>query len=1030
MPAGRLARHYWRGRLSVTPGMLGVVAMRVASPVLVGRSGQLSVLDTALTEACGGHPSAVLVGGEAGVGKSRLVSEFAERARGKGARVLAGGCLELGVDGLPFAPFTSMLRDLARDLGADGIAALLPGGTTRELARLLPEFGEPAGTGDAGEARARLFEQVLVLLEQLADVSPVVMVIEDAHWADRSTRDLLAFLIRNQRALDGLLIVVIYRSDELHRSHPLRQMLAELDRIDWVTRMELGRLSRPDTGELVAGLLGREPGEEVLETVYRRTEGNPLFVEALLSEGELGSGLPESLRDLLVAGVRRLPEDTQELVRVASAAGERVGHALLAAVTGLDNAGLARGLRPAVSANVLLTDSDGFMFRHALIREAMHDELLPGEGSQLHSRFAEVISSDPALVPPGRAAAEQAHHWYSAHDTTWALISAWQAAEESGRALAYAEQLAMLSRVLELWEQVPGAEGRIETSKVAVLEAAVGAAELAGEFDRGIILAKAALREIDVATQPVRAALLLETRGHLKKQLGREDYPDDLREAARLVPADPPSPARARVLEALAHDIHHRPGGWDDAEFRAHAEEAVAVARQTGDTATEAAALITLACAKPLTGDVESVRSLLAEARALAMKANAYRPLLRAAITESDLLEGIGQHELAATVARAGITEARQYGLARTSGAVLAINLAEPLVSLGRWDEAGEVIERALQLLPPPLSRSSLWRLSGDMALARGDLDAAAEAVASITAVLDRTRFKGEHQLPLARLETELRLAQGRPAAALTVIEDALDRFDLLRSPRYAWPLLTAGARACAPAATARDQALTTRAAELRERLRIAAGKLTVEGQAQRGHQLTFAAELMSAAGSAAGAGPGQAPTSGGGQAAWDDAAQAWEAVSQPYPLAASLLRAAEVALSTGDRDAAGRWLRRARLLAEDLGARPLSGEITQLARRGRISLTREVEATAGQAAAGMAALAPVPGEPPLGLTAREYEVLRLVAAGHSNREIASELFISAKTASVHVSNILGKLGLTSRGEAAATAHRLGLFAS
>jgi ATP/maltotriose-dependent transcriptional regulator MalT len=1010
--------------------MLADVAMRVSSPVLVGRSGQLSVLDTALTEACGGHPSAVLVGGEAGVGKSRLVSEFAERSRGKGARVLAGGCLELGVDGLPFAPFTSMLRDLARDLGADGIAALLPGGTTRELARLLPEFGEPAGSGDAGEARARLFEQVLVLLEQLADASPVVMVIEDAHWADRSTRDLLAFLIRNQRALDGLLIVVIYRSDELHRAHPLRPLLAELDRIGWVTRMELGRLSRPDTGELVARLLGREPGEEVLETVYRRTEGNPLFVEALLSEGELGSGLPESLRDLLVAGVRRLPEDTQELVRVTSAAGERVGHALLAAVTGLDNAGLARALRPAVAANVLLTDADGFVFRHALIREAMHDELLPGEGSQLHSRFAEAISADPALVPPGRAAAEQAHHWYSAHDTTWALISAWQAAEESGRALAYAEQLAMLSRVLELWEQVPGAERRIDTSKVAVLEAAVRAADLAGEFDRGIILAKAALREIDVATQPVRAALLLEMRGHLKKQLGREDYPADLREAARLVPADPPSPARARVLEALAHDIHHRPGGFDDAEFRAHAEEAVAVARQTGDAATEAAALITLACAEPLTGGMDPIRSLLAEARALAMKANAYQPLLRAAITESDMLEGLGQHELAATVARAGITDARVYGLARTSGAVLAINLAEPLVSLGRWDEAGEVIERALQLLPPPLSRSSLWRLSGDMALARGDLAAAAEAVALIGAVLDHTRFKGEHQLPLARLETELRLAQGRPADALAAASDALERFDLLRNPRYTWPLLAAGTRACAPAATARDQALSIRAAELRERLRTAAGKLAVEGQAQRAHQLTVAAELMSADGSAASPGPGPAPPSGSTQAAWDDAAEAWEAVGQPYPLAAALLRAAEAALGAGDRDAAGLRLRRARLLAEELGARPLSGDIAELARRGRISLTREVEAPGDEAAAGRAGLPPVPGQPPLGLTAREYEVLRLVAAGHSNREIASELFISVKTASVHVSNILGKLGVTSRGEAAATAHRLGLFAS
>ncbi len=432
-----------------------LVMMSMSSPVLVGRSGQLSVLGTALAEAGRGRPATVLVGGEAGVGKSRLLAEFATQSRGAGTRVLTGGCLELGADGLPFAPFTAVLRELVRDLGAAGVADLLPGGATRELARLLPEFGEPAVAEDAGEARARLFEQVLILLEQLADRSPVLLVIEDAHWADRSTRDLLAFLIRNQQALDGLLIVVSYRSDELHRTHPLRPLLAELDRVSWVHRMELGLLSRPDTGELATRLLGHQPGADLLAAVYRRTEGNPLFVEALLGQGELGSGLPESLRDLLVASVRRLPEDTQDVVRVASAAGERTGHALLAAVTGLDLAGLARVLRPAVAANVLLVDEDGFVFRHALIREAMNEELLPGESSQLHSRFAEAIAADPALVPPGRAAVEQAYHWYAAHDTARALASAWAAAAEFGHALAHAEQLAMLSRVLELWDQVP-----------------------------------------------------------------------------------------------------------------------------------------------------------------------------------------------------------------------------------------------------------------------------------------------------------------------------------------------------------------------------------------------------------------------------------------------------------------------------------------------------------------------------------------------------------------------------------------------
>jgi predicted ATPase len=220
---------------------------------------QLAALEGALAEATRGRPSAVMVGGEAGIGKSRLVREFAERSRGTGARVLIGGCLELGAESLPFAPFTAVLRELVRDLGAAGVAALLPGGSGRELARLLPEFGTPAGPDEAGEARARLFEQMLVMLEHLAESGPVVLVIEDMHWADQSTMDLLAFLIRNQWSLDGVLIVATYRSDDLHRTHPLRPLLAELDRIDWVSRMDLGRLSRPDTAQLVAQIIGRAP---------------------------------------------------------------------------------------------------------------------------------------------------------------------------------------------------------------------------------------------------------------------------------------------------------------------------------------------------------------------------------------------------------------------------------------------------------------------------------------------------------------------------------------------------------------------------------------------------------------------------------------------------------------------------------------------------------------------------------------------------------------------------------------------------
>jgi len=188
------------------------------SPLFVGRARELAVLGDALDGARAGTASTVLVGGEAGVGKTRLVGELAERA--DDALVLVGGCLELGTEGLPFAPFTAVLRGLVRTLGRDGVARLVPGGSTRELARLLPEFGEP--DQDGAEARARLFEQVLGLLERLTEDQPVVLIVEDAHWADRSTRDLLSFLVRYQRGDGRLLIVVTYRADELHRAHPLR----------------------------------------------------------------------------------------------------------------------------------------------------------------------------------------------------------------------------------------------------------------------------------------------------------------------------------------------------------------------------------------------------------------------------------------------------------------------------------------------------------------------------------------------------------------------------------------------------------------------------------------------------------------------------------------------------------------------------------------------------------------------------------------------------------------------------------------
>jgi DNA-binding CsgD family transcriptional regulator len=1013
------------------------MAPRATSPVLVGRGDQLSVLDAALRPSGRGEPSVVLVGGEAGVGKSRLMSEFAARATAAGARVLAGGCVELGTEGLPFAPFTAVLRELVRDLGPDGVAALLPSGVTRDFARLLPEFG--AADSEAGDivARARLFEQMLALLERLADDGPLILLIEDAHWADRSTRDLLAFLVGRQQVLDGVLIIVTYRSDEMHRTHPLRPLLAELARLAWVERMDLPRLDRLHADELVTRILGREPEPALADRIYARADGNPLFVEELLCDcaGGTLSVLPDSLRELLLVTVRRLPEETQDVLRAAAAGGQYVGHRLLAAVSGLDDDTLSRDLRPAVAANVLIADADGYAFRHGLIREAMVDDLLPGEHTRLHTRFASALRDDPGLVAPGRAVIEQAHHWYAAHDTEGALVSSWRAAEQAGCALAHAEQLTLLGRVLELWDKVPDAEQRTGVSHLSVLELSAGVARTAGEIDRSAAFASAALDEIDPAAEPARAALLLDARA-LARQYGGSDthLRADLKAALDLVPPGVADGARARVLISMAR---HVLPPWAP-ETAAAVEEALLLAQQAGDPAMEARALCDVAVFRSREGDDPAALEMLGRASTIARQVGAYESLLASAINESHILEGMGEHKRAAEVARAGIASAEDYGVARSSGTFLAINVAEPLVALGCWEEAGEVLEHALALAPTRnTNRTALRQLAGELALRRGDLAAAADSASIAGAAASRVGFwlRGQYQIPVARLDIELLLAGGKPSAAVAAAADAVDRLNLALDPRYAWSLLATAARAAAAGIRAQrgDGPLAGQAAELLARLRTLADTMSASSPAQRAARLTFRAEALGAealgaealgaeafragvAGDVGGAGDAGEPQARQVLAAFDAAAEAWEGDGQPYPLAVALLRGAEAALAASDRDAAAARLRRASEIADRLGARPLSEEIRALATSARI---RSAGAQDGHKAAAAT---------PLGLTAREFEVLRLVADGQSNPEIAARLFISAKTASVHVSNILAKVGVASRGEAAAAAHRLHLF--
>jgi DNA-binding CsgD family transcriptional regulator len=954
--------------------MLDDMRGRSVSPVFVGREEELAALSESFDEARKGKVTAVLLGGEAGVGKTRLVQRFTERAAADGAHVLFGGCVELSTEGLAYAPFTAALRQLVREQGPAAVAALLPEGAERDLARLLPEFGEPSGDGETDTGRARLFEQFLTLLERLSDSRPTILVIEDIHWADRSSRDLIAFLSRNLH-IPQVLIVMTYRSDDLHRQHPLRPVLAELGRVHGVHRLDLPRLSRDEVAQQITGILGRVPEYSIVENVYERSEGIPLFVEAMLENGEECT-FPESMQDLILSAVERLPEETQRVLRIAAAGGIRVGHALLAAVSGLSDVELESALRPAIAGNVLqVADNRAYVFRHSLIREAVHEELLPGEHQRLHARYAEEISKDRTLVPPGRAPVELAHHWYGARNDLWALISAWEAARKSFKAFAYTEAVPLLERVLMLWDRVPDAAERIGADHTAVLEKAAAAAHAGGEADKGLKFVKAALSELDEAHEPGRVAQLIVQRAAFRTNKGQMGVIDDLRDALRIAPEG--SIDRAEVLTPLSRHLMLRGEIVEASEAIA---EGLRLARSHGDRCLEADLLMNLALGHSLNGELESSIKVNEQALEIGRQEGSGRIMTRAIGNNVDALIDIGRAEEAVRLSEQGWEIAKKYGRLRGSGLFIMNNWAETLESLGRWDEAIELVNSALSHGPHLKTRHALLRVRADIALARGELQLVESILSEIGVFKDRPEDFIQDITSNARLHIGWHLVRGEPGDALAVAERVLSRPRQSSKAMLGWRLMALLRTVCDAAEATEPE----RAAAVRAHAAEVASELSVIGPVVEAYRLSYTGDF-------------------------DAAAAGWERLKRPHNQAKALLRAATVAARSGDREGAGARLKVALPLARELRANPLNEEIETLSRR----------------VGGGSQQAQEPGEL---LTPRELEVLRLVTQGRTNRDIAAELFISAKTVSVHVSNILAKLGVTTRGEAAAAAHRLSLL--
>jgi predicted ATPase len=476
----------------------------------VGRAEELARLLAALERAGQGQPSMVLVAGDAGVGKTRLVAELADQARQRGTRVLVGGCLEVGDVGLPYVPVIAALRSLGAEIEGEellGTAAKgLPG-----LGRLLPELAEETATTAVGGDfdQLQVFDAVRALLVRLAERAPVLLVLEDLHWADPSTRELLVFLHRTLH-VGRVLMIGSYRADELFRRHPLRPWLAELSRRPDIEHLALGPFSRSELAEHLASVRGQLLPAAAVDRILARSEGNPFYAEELLAAGadQAAVLLPWSLAEVLLGRVEGLSDPAKQLLRAAAVAGRQVGHGLLAQAAGLSELELEQALREAIDARLVVADaaSERYGFRHALLQEALYGDLLPSERVRLHATFARLLveaadaSDGDGMVGP---AAELAYHCLASHDVAGALRASVQAAAEAEAAAAPAEVLRHLEQALALWQQVADAVAVTGSDRVGLLLRAAEAASDAGDRERAVALTQEAIEGIDPATEPL-----------------------------------------------------------------------------------------------------------------------------------------------------------------------------------------------------------------------------------------------------------------------------------------------------------------------------------------------------------------------------------------------------------------------------------------------------------------------------------------------------------------------------------------------
>ncbi|MDQ6616961.1 MAG: AAA family ATPase, partial [Actinomycetota bacterium] len=455
----------------------------------VGRADELRRLNGALADTTSGRAAIVVVGGESGVGKTRLVTEFVNRARRQGATALVGGCTDFGDNGPSYWAILEALRPVWRQVAADEPAPARP-----EVATT----GQAPGVADQpAPGPVPLFELVLQVLRRLAEPAPVLLVVEDVHWADRSTRDLLAFLLANLHQ-DQVMIVVTYRSEALGRRHSLQPLLAELRRGRRAEFIEVRPFTRQEMVAQLQAIVGRPPEDELVELIWTRSDGNAFFAEELVAAVAEGYGteLPPTLRHILMGRVDVLPGPAKRVLRLVAVASDAVTFPLLAAVSELSDNDLVAALRDCVEHQLLIVNQDGhtYKFRHSLMHEVLYDELLPGEKQLFHAAYGRALLGQQD-GPDSVAAAKLAYHWYAAGDADRALGSAVEAASAAAAIYGFAEAQRHYERAIELWDRVVDAAGVAGMDRLDLLERAAEVAYLAGEHRRASDLIRAALAD-------------------------------------------------------------------------------------------------------------------------------------------------------------------------------------------------------------------------------------------------------------------------------------------------------------------------------------------------------------------------------------------------------------------------------------------------------------------------------------------------------------------------------------------------------